>query len=87
MPGDLLSNPDIAITTYPVDLGGAAGDGRMTNHVLRGYEQGIMDAANNVPKEGGGGNDKVGSPARIAGRNQGGQRQRIRREGHGSLGL
>ncbi|HEL3815456.1 TPA: hypothetical protein ACKQCJ_001190 [Stenotrophomonas maltophilia] len=25
----------------------------MTSHVLRGYEQGIMDAANNVPKEGG----------------------------------
>ncbi|WP_079221749.1 RHS repeat-associated core domain-containing protein [Stenotrophomonas maltophilia] len=50
---DLLNNPDVTITTYPVDLGSAAGDTRMTNHVLRGYEQGIMDAADNVPKEGG----------------------------------
>ncbi len=50
---DLLNNPDVTITTYPVDLGSAAGDNRMTNHVLRNYEQGIMDAVDNVPKAGG----------------------------------
>lgn len=49
----LLNDPDVVVTTYPVDLGTAAGNNRMSNHILRGYEQGIMTVENNVPKKGG----------------------------------
>jgi len=49
----LLNDPDVVVTTYPVDLGTAAGNNRMSNHILRGYEQGIMTVENNVPKTGG----------------------------------
>ncbi|AKO09377.1 RHS repeat-associated core domain-containing protein [Xanthomonas oryzae pv. oryzicola] len=49
----LLNNPDVTVTTRLVDLGTAAGDRRMTNHVLRGFEQRVMDDNNNVPNIGG----------------------------------
>jgi len=50
---NLLNNPDVMVTTYPVDLGTAAGDNRMTNHILRGYEQTRMDLETNVPRTNG----------------------------------
>ncbi|WP_081087371.1 RHS repeat-associated core domain-containing protein, partial [Xanthomonas translucens] len=49
----LLNNPDVTVNTFPVDLGTAAGDKRMTNHVLRGFEQQVMKEKRNIPNVGG----------------------------------
>ncbi|WP_195842866.1 RHS repeat-associated core domain-containing protein, partial [Xanthomonas oryzae] len=49
----LLNNPDVTVTTHLVDLGTAAADRRMTNHVLRGFEQQVMDSVGNTPNSGG----------------------------------
>ena len=51
----LLNDPNVRVTVHPVDLGTAAGDNRMTNHVLRGFEQGVMDmpSVNNTPQQNG----------------------------------
>ncbi|MCW7536941.1 DUF6531 domain-containing protein [Aquabacterium sp. A7-Y] len=51
----LLNDPNVRVTVHPVNLGSASGNRRMTNHVLRGYEQGVMDnpAINNIPLQNG----------------------------------
>lgn len=51
----LLNDPNVRVTVYPVTLGQADGNPRMTNHILRGYEQGVMDhpSINNTPQQNG----------------------------------
>ena len=49
----MLNDNNVKVTVYPVNLGSAKANPRMSNHILRGYEQGVMDLKTNVPRSSG----------------------------------